>query len=112
MTPQQCAALDFIRAYRDSRGRSPSYEEIRLALGLSNRGRVHGLVVSLELRGELTRVPGHPRSLRPAEPLERLAGRLLQNALEDRREAGWIKVRAEDVAALERALAGRPDGRP
>lgn len=107
MTPLQRRTLDFIRAHRAAEGQSPSYEEIRRALGLSHRSRVHGLVAGLEARGELTRVPGHPRSLRPAEPLDRLAERLLDNILEKHPAAGWVKVRAGDVAALDRALAGR-----
>lgn len=111
MTPHQSRALDFIRAFCAGRGQSPSYEEIRRALGLSHRSRVHGLVVSLEALGELTRVPGHPRSLRPVEPLDRLAERLLDNAMEEDLEAGWVKVRADDMAALDLALARCPGGR-
>lgn len=111
MTPHQRKALYFIRAYCGRRGQSPSYEEIRRALGLSHRSRVHGLVVSLEARGELTRVPGHSRSLRPVEPLDRLAERLLDNIMEEHPEAGWVKVRAGDIAALDLALAKRPGGR-
>lgn len=111
MTPGQRRALDFIRAYCAARGQSPSYEEIRRALGLSHKSRVHGLVVGLEAQGELTRVPGHARSLRPVEPLDRLAERLLDNIMEERPEAGWVRVRAEDIAALDLALAGRPGGR-
>jgi len=111
MTPFQRRALDFIRAFCNRRGQSPSYEEIRQALGLSHRSRVHGLVVSLEAQGELTRVPGHARSLRPVEPLDRLAERLLDNIAEEDPQAGWVRVRADDIAALDLALARRPGSR-
>lgn len=111
MTSLQRRALDFIRDYCARRGQSPSYEEVRQALGLSHRSRVHGLVTSLEAQGELTRVPGHPRSLRPVEPLDRLAARLLENVVEEHPQAGWVKVRADDVAALDLALVRRPGGR-
>lgn len=108
MTALQRAALDFIRAYCSRRGQAPSYEEIRRALGLSHRSRVHGLVSSLEIRGELTRVPGHPRSLRPVTAVESLARRLLDNAVDSCPQDGWVKVRIDDLAALELALAKRP----
>lgn len=104
MTALQRAALDFICAYHAARGLAPSYEEIRRALGLSHRSRVHGLVASLETQGALTRVPGHPRSLRPVAAVEGLARRMLANALESCPQGGWVKLRASDVAALERAL--------
>lgn len=107
MTSLQRAVLAFVRGYVGGRGRGPSYEEIRRALGLSNRGRVHQLVAGLEARGEVTRVPGHPRSLRPVEPLDRVVDGLLANILERRPEAGWARVREADIAALELALGNR-----
>lgn len=48
--------LEYIRTQIDERGISPSYVEIRDALGLDSKSSVHRIVISLEGRGYVARV--------------------------------------------------------
>ena len=63
MTAKQKAALDFIRTFIAATGTSPSYDEIRIALGLGSKSRVHEIVHALIERGYL-RAEGAPYSAR------------------------------------------------
>jgi SOS-response transcriptional repressor LexA len=63
VTPAQKRVLDFIVAFRhENDGISPTEQEIGQSLGLS-RSSVHNLLVRLEERGRITRVPNWPRTL-------------------------------------------------
>ena len=48
-------------------GFTPSYEEIRIALGLASRSQVHSLVTSMCRQGLVSREPHRARSLRVVE---------------------------------------------
>lgn len=63
LTPEQARCLEVIQAFLD-RGVSPSYDEVRAVLGLQSKAGVNRLVVALEERGFLVRLPGRARSLR------------------------------------------------
>jgi repressor LexA len=74
MTAQQRALLDFIRRYiTEHQGVSPSFDEMRDALGLASRSGIHRLVTALKDQGyiatgrkaaarqiEVLRLPGSP----------------------------------------------------
>lgn len=59
LTPLQDRMLRFIAA-RDT---SPSFEEIKVGLGLASKGNVHTVVNQLVDRGYLRRLPHRARSL-------------------------------------------------
>lgn len=64
LTRRQGEALDFIRAYMGTHsGVSPSFDEIRDALGLKTRGRVHYLIKGLERRGHIRRPSAAARAI-------------------------------------------------
>ncbi len=68
MTQQMQAALAFIRRYMsEHNGRSPSFEEIRLELGLASKSGVYRIVSLLEERGFLRRQYAHARSIQLVE---------------------------------------------
>lgn len=65
LTPRQRECKDFIAAYMArNAGVSPSYDEIRQALGLSSRSHVLRLITGLEDRGHLEREPFRHRTLK------------------------------------------------
>lgn len=64
LTPAQHNCLLFIAGYlKATGGVSPSFEEIRVALGMASKSGPHRLVSQLEKRGYLRRLPGSSRSL-------------------------------------------------
>jgi repressor LexA len=66
LTPRQLAAYEFIAAFIAGKNYAPSYEEIRLHLGLRSLNAVAKLVVQLRRRGALADAPFNAkRSLAP-----------------------------------------------
>jgi repressor LexA len=66
LTPRQLAAYEFIAAFIERERYAPSYEEIRLHLGLRSLNAVAKLVVQLRRRGALADAPFNAkRSLAP-----------------------------------------------
>lgn len=63
LTSQQKALLDFIDDFINQNGFSPSYDEMREALGLHSKSGVHMLVKALEERGFIRRLPNRARSI-------------------------------------------------
>lgn len=53
MTPRQKQTLDFIARYKLLNGISPSYEEIRIGIGVKSRTQVHQFVNLLVEQGAL-----------------------------------------------------------
>jgi repressor LexA len=66
LTPRQRVAYDFIESFRTQTGYAPSYDEIRLHLGLASLNAVAKLVAQLRRRGHL--VPAPPNAKRWLEP--------------------------------------------
>ena len=62
-TERQRACLAAIRAYRKREGRMPTLDELGAALGLSSRAAVSRLLLRLEQRGYLKRIPGARRAI-------------------------------------------------
>lgn len=63
LTGKQKRLLDFLRARLQHDGVSPSYDEIKSFLAVGSKNTVHRLVVQLESRGYLRRIPGHYRAI-------------------------------------------------
>lgn len=71
MTARQRQVLDVITGHRFRTGMSPTIREIAQALGLTSSSTVAAHVTNLERAGELERIPGVPRSLRPVANMTR-----------------------------------------
>lgn len=67
LTKQMSAVLQFIKTRIEDTGVSPSYDEIRDAMGLSSKSGIHRLVTSLEDRGYIVRKYGGVRSIHLVE---------------------------------------------
>lgn len=63
LTPRQYDLLGYIRESVEVRGFAPSYKEMQTALGLASKAGIHRMVVALEERGHIQRLPGRARSI-------------------------------------------------
>lgn len=71
LTPEQARCLAVIRAYA-AEGRVPTYDEMRTALGLGSKSGVNRLIMALEERGHIVRLPNRQRSIRLVAPPARV----------------------------------------
>lgn len=74
MTPRQSQTLTFVREFWAENGFSPSYDEIRDALGLKSKSGVWFFLNSLEKQGYIVRSFNQVRSVTPVELLPALEG--------------------------------------
>jgi len=79
MTPRQRQCLDAISAYWAKYGGSPSFDDLRIALGAKSRSSVTPLIRALEGRGYIERIPNLARSIRVIEPPLYLPGAAAQD---------------------------------
>ena len=63
LTAKQHELLHFIQQRLDVSGISPSFEEMKEALGLKSKSGIHRLISALEERGFLRRLPNRARAL-------------------------------------------------
>ncbi|GAA0862046.1 transcriptional repressor LexA [Sphingopyxis soli] len=63
LTAKQHELLQFIQQRLDASGISPSFEEMKEALGLKSKSGIHRLISALEERGFLRRLPNRARAL-------------------------------------------------
>jgi len=63
LTKKQWDLLRLIHGYIQKNGWAPSYEEMKRHLGLRSKSGVHGLVLSLEERGFIRRLPYRARAI-------------------------------------------------
>ena len=62
LTKKQKELLDFLREQEGEV--SPSFDEMREALGLASKSGIHRLVKGLEDRGYVSRIPNRKRTIR------------------------------------------------
>jgi len=84
LTVRQADLLSFIRE-RAAKGETPSYQQMADAIGLESKSGIYRLVMALEERGYVERIPNRARAVRPLEvdrplmgvPVERLLAELV-----------------------------------
>ena len=64
VTPAQLACARFIHELIKEHGFGPDYDSICVGLGLKSKSGIHRLILRLEERGWLTRIPYRARSIR------------------------------------------------
>ncbi|CAL9914441.1 LexA repressor [Candidatus Liberibacter solanacearum] len=64
LTLKQKELLDFIQEYFDATGLSPSFDEMKKALSIASKSGIYRLVLSLEDRGFIRRIPKRARALK------------------------------------------------
>jgi DNA-binding MarR family transcriptional regulator len=64
LTARQRDLLNFIRSYsKMNRGQMPTFEEMRRALGLKSKSAIHRIIIALEERGHIHRIPTKARAM-------------------------------------------------
>jgi len=63
LTEKQLKLFKFIKSYIAKKTISPSYDEIKVAVGLKSKNSVNVYINNLEERGWLKRIPGKARSI-------------------------------------------------
>lgn len=63
MTKRQLELLQFIKIFIETNGYSPSYEEMKQAIGISSRSSVWRLVSELEAQGRVRHLHGKARTI-------------------------------------------------
>ena len=71
MTRRQAELLAFIRDYNMYHGYSPSYDEMKDALGLKSKSGIHRIVQSLCEQNEISILPHRARTIQVLSPIER-----------------------------------------
>lgn len=70
MTPKMRELLDYIKAYIEEHGYSPTYGEMCEATGNKSKSRIFGLIDCLEERGYIERIPMKARSIKVFEDVD------------------------------------------
>lgn len=68
LTEMQGRCLDVIRAGIAGAGRAPSFDEMKVALGINSKSGVKRLVDGLVERGAIVRLPGRARAIEIVGP--------------------------------------------
>ena len=63
LTSKQHELLNMMAAYQAQHGTTPSFEEMRLAMGLTSKSGIHRLISGLEERGAIQRLPNRSRAI-------------------------------------------------
>lgn len=63
LTPKQLELLTLLNEKLDANGFGPSYEELAKTLGLKSKSNINRMVVALENRGFVRRLPGQSRAI-------------------------------------------------
>ncbi|MCG8510164.1 MAG: transcriptional repressor LexA [Rhodospirillales bacterium] len=74
LTRKQYELLVFINDYLNSKGLSPSFEEMKDALGLRSKSGIHRLITGLEERGFIRHLPHRARALEVLKLPENMRG--------------------------------------
>jgi SOS-response transcriptional repressor LexA len=71
LTQRQALVLQIVKAHIGRTGASPTFEELRVAVGLKSKSGIHRLVDGLVARGRLVRLPARHRTLALPPPANR-----------------------------------------
>lgn len=63
LTPTQRKTMTFIETFDAKHGYAPSFDEMMGALGLKSKSSIERLVIALEERGHISRIPNRARSI-------------------------------------------------
>lgn len=108
LTRKQHDLLVFIQSRLSEDGVSPSFEEMKEALGLRSKSGVHRLISALEERAFIRRLPNRARALEVLRPVEPGSARLaVGGGTVIQADFGRNRVKAPANDVVELALHGR-----
>ncbi len=64
LTEQQLRCYNFIKDYKERNGIAPSYDELMDMMGLKSKSNINRLIVALEERGAIKRLPYRARAIK------------------------------------------------
>lgn len=97
LTRRQADLLEFIRAYIADHGIPPSFDEMMDGIGLHSKSSVHRLILAIEERGKIRRIPNRARVI------DLVPDRQQEELYIDYLEAEIGKLRGQ-VAQMQRKL--------
>ncbi|MDX2210184.1 MAG: transcriptional repressor LexA [Sphingopyxis sp.] len=106
LTAKQQELLIFIQQRLDASGISPSFEEMKEALGLKSKSGIHRLISALEERGFLHRLPNRARALEVTKLPDALKAETAsmrnnrENVVPLRKNPARIPMAANDIIEL------------
>jgi len=101
LTQRQHQLLQYIQSYMAERGVPPSFEEMRDALKLKSKSGIHRLIIGLQERGYIRRLPYRARALE-----------LAREAPPPRGGAGPVPVEDDPTNVVQGPFPGRSRERP
>ena len=110
LTRKQHELLTYLQKYLGEHGVSPSFDEMRDALGLKSKSGIHRLITGLEERGFIRRLPHRARAIEVLRLPEDVSGRagfapaVIQGGRADPRKAIGRPARASETRAAASAL--------
>ncbi len=105
LTRKQYELLLFINRRLSDGGVSPSFEEMKDALGLKSKSGIHRLISGLEERGFIRRLPHRARALEVVRLPEDTAYAVQRGRTVERRQFSPTVIRGDFKAALPGAAA-------
>ena len=63
LTARQTQLVEYLESHRDYQGVMPSYQEMTDAMGLKSKSGIHRMILSLEERGIIRRIPHRARAI-------------------------------------------------
>lgn len=76
LTPRQYRLLRYIHERQHTNGITPSFDEMRLAVGLKSKSGIHQLITALEERGYIRKLANRARALEILKLPEDIVGKL------------------------------------
>ena len=103
LTTKQKELLVFIHARLQETGVPPSFEEMKEALDLQSKSGVHRLIMALEERGFIRRLPHRARAIEVIKLPEAMAGRFpAPPGLQPQRDRGHARAGEGSLRRLPR----------
>lgn len=115
LTQHQSDLLNFLKlSIAENAGVAPTYDEMREAVGLASKSGINRLIVALEERGLIRRLPGRARAIEIIEhrDLQNVSDKAMAAELEAR---GWHclpPLRLGNVTATPRLTLPEPPSEP
>lgn len=106
LTRKQYELLNFIHARLESTGVSPSFDEMKDALGLKSKSGIHRLISGLEERGFIRRLPHRARALEILKLPENMAPAPSTNVVRPD-FGGNVKVAPQDGETVSLPIYGK-----
>jgi len=111
LTRKQHELLSFINQRLAEGGVSPSFEEMKLALGLRSKSGIHRLISGLQERGFIRRLPHRARALEVVKlPEQSAVPQARARSADARSRFSPTVIRGDFKAALPAATAGNGGG--